>query len=690
MPKATDPSTAEPSAEPREPSAEPRVPSAEPQRDNIFKQFWNYISRCKLDGDKTYYFDPEKIKKFSLLINIIMGCVILVTCVYMINSNSEYYSDKEYLTREELNDNEKKLSNASLIEQYNNRINNIKINAGKRFETLFKQLAICSLIYFFICKVLLGAILSGASDQLFAILIMFILGGTGKMIEGYGLRDCLKIPGIKTNNPSQILIFDMFFTNTFAYLMDFVFAFAVAIIGFNCIDDRREMMKENLELSSKNVGRYFAYLFTVLSFVLLSGIIRPKVGLALYRIIGVPIIDATELKRKDINGSLLLPTDVSNYIQGIRAEDKKKGKNSIYDDNTPDKKILEDNPVLSMMGDTSVSYSEAGMGLLYNITFGLVGKKMDDPLVYYNTAYKGMGIVMAGVVELIVFICILFPVRKFLLYNLKTTKQDFNNGDYNDGYIGLIIKNVIVFVVLATLFFVGRHLTYGRWDYVEREDNDQKIIIPKSNSQSISCNFDVPFTSISLDFNYVLIIISLVLLFVTSLYILRGNYTNVSLYIGILMPFIISYGIVVLITNFLIPKEKESDNKESDSKDWTKYMNIFNPERDGSGRGSSFGISFAFALGMTLMMWYFSGRGRIYKPRFDWPWPYVENYDGLTKYNPKQPFSEPTLAGEDPLRTTQGFPEVVPTDIQRTGGKPRKGKKSSAKKSKVKAKGKKK
>uniref|UniRef100_A0A6C0CXW0 Uncharacterized protein n=1 Tax=viral metagenome TaxID=1070528 RepID=A0A6C0CXW0_9ZZZZ len=627
----------------------------EEESDNIIERSWKYISDP--DNRKSLY------KKIPYIINGIMVVYVLGSCVYMINTNREYDSDKEFLTRKDLTESEQNMSNASLVEDMDKRINNIKINAGQRFKTLFKQLFICSLVYLLICKIIFGPILTGEKDQLFAILIMFILGGTGKMIEGYGLRGCLNIPGIKTNNPSQVLIFDMFFTNTFAYLMDFVFAFAITIIGLKSSDeDRLKIMNNNLELSLENVCRYLAYLFTVLSFVLLSGIIRPKVGLALYRIIGVPIVDAKDL-RKDKNGSLILPTDVSKYIQDIRKEDESKDKPK-YDENTSDETILEDNPVLSMMGDTSVKYSDALKGIF--------GKKVDDPLLYYNTAYKGMGIIMAGVVELIVFICILFPARKFLLYNFKTNSQNTNNEDYIEGKSMLIFKNVIVFVILATLFFLGRYLTYGEWLYVEREDNDQKIIIPKSNSDSSSCDGPWPLT---INFNYVLLIISSVLLCLTSIYILWGS-TNMMLYVGILVPFIFSYGFVAFITNFLIPKENELDNKEPHSKDWrSSYMNIFNPERDESGRGFSFGISFVIALAMTLMMWFVSGRRRP----DGW---------GLTKDKPDITANW-SVKGPEAFRTT-GILKQSETSTGGSGVKSRKGKKSSAKKSKGKAKGKKK
>jgi hypothetical protein len=120
----------------------------------------------------------------------------------------------------------------------------------------------------------------------------------------------------------------------------------------------------------------------------------------------------------------------------------------------------------------------------------------------------------------------------------------------------------------------------------------------------------------------------------------------------------LSGGLVALIINTLMPIDKQ--------------YNIFNPDRKNKSKFNSLLSSYGYLYLMLIIMILASGRER--------------GGPGLTK----KPSSELRLVGDNPLRTTQFYSDAVQRGIVRNGGKPRKGKKSSAKKSKGKAKGKKK
>ena len=68
---------------------------------------------------------------------------------------------------------------------------------------------------------------SSSKSLLIAMGFAMFLGGTGKAIEILGFKNCFNDIGI--NSPSSILLFDMFFTNTFAYFFDLIAAFIAAL-----------------------------------------------------------------------------------------------------------------------------------------------------------------------------------------------------------------------------------------------------------------------------------------------------------------------------------------------------------------------------------------------------------------------------------------------------------------------------
>jgi len=227
-----------------------------------------------------------------------------------------------------------------------------------------------------------------------AIIFAICLSMSGKLIEKLGLANCLQLPVIDPKgSPGNVLLFDMFFTNFFAYFLDFIYAFAaVQVLSggsiFSLFKNKKfkDLMSNNLSFYSggsfkiKNVIRFLVYLGTIIIFWNWGSIIRPKVTLLLHRYLGIPVVDKNSLDLED-------------------EKDKK------------DKKGHE--------------------------------------LV---TTISTIGIISASVVEGLIFTGLLFPMRKFFLYTLDNG-EEYNNSKTSifAKFIGLVLI-VPIFIILITKY----------------------------------------------------------------------------------------------------------------------------------------------------------------------------------------------------------------------------------------------
>ena len=106
-----------------------------------------------------------------------------------------------------------------------------------------------------------------------AMVVAFFLGGTGKLIEGWGFKGCFNDIGI--DSPSSILLFDMFFTNTFAYFFDLVLAFIGAVAldkatNITNLDTEKLLINTNINILGwegfKNIPRFIWYCWVQVCF----------------------------------------------------------------------------------------------------------------------------------------------------------------------------------------------------------------------------------------------------------------------------------------------------------------------------------------------------------------------------------------------------------------------------------------
>ena len=224
-----------------------------------------------------------------------------------------------------------------------------------------------------------------------AIMFAICLSLSGKLIEKLGLANCLTLPIIDPKgSPGNVLLFDMFYTNFFAYFLDFIYAFAAVIVLsgkgtiFHLFKNQKftELLKNNLSfyadgsIQFKNILRFLLYLGTIIIFWNWGSIIRPKVTLLLHRYLGIPVIDKNQLDLED------------------EKEEKKEG----------------------------------------------------HVLV---TTISSIGIISASVVEGLIFTGLLFPMRKFFLYELGNTSE------YNSSKMSIFSKftGLVLIIPICIILF---------------------------------------------------------------------------------------------------------------------------------------------------------------------------------------------------------------------------------------------
>jgi len=227
-----------------------------------------------------------------------------------------------------------------------------------------------------------------------AIIFAICLSLSGKLIEKLGLANCLTLPVIDPKgSPGNVLLFDMFYTNFFAYFLDFIYAFAAVIVLsgegsiFDLFKNKKfsELLKNNLSfynggsIKFKNILRFLIYLGTIVVFWNWGSIIRPKVTVLLHRYLGIPLVDKNQLDLED------------------EKEEKKEGHELV-------------------------------------------------------TTISSIGILSASVVEGLIFTGLLFPMRKFFLYELgNTSEYKSNKMSILSKFIGLVLV-IPICIILFTKY----------------------------------------------------------------------------------------------------------------------------------------------------------------------------------------------------------------------------------------------
>ena len=293
-----------------------------------------------------------------------------------------------------------------------------------------------------------------------AIIFAICLSMSGKLIEKLGLANCLQLPIIDPKgSPGNVLLFDMFFTNFFAYFLDFIYAFAAvqvlsgkSIFGLFKNNKFKELLIENLSFYSngsfkiKNVIRFLLYLGTIIILWNWGSIIRPKVTLLLHRYLGIPVIDKHSLELED--------------------EDDK--------------------------------------------------EREGTELV---TTISSIGIISASIVEGLIFTGLLFPMRKFFLYTLDNGAE-YNNNKISilSKFVGLVLVIPICIILITKYTLASNDPQEDKYPKMFSLILGQYILIPtvlfimQSIFKVPAITFAKKHKNISLIFYFVMpIIISLIM-----------------------------------------------------------------------------------------------------------------------------------------------------------------------------------
>ena len=319
-----------------------------------------------------------------------MLTVIILYCISSYILNNVIQKDYNY---EEMKN---KLLSAKKSEDLIEPVNEIEKISKTRFYLLMSVFGILFISYVYYKT-------QTDKSESTAIIFAICLSLSGKLIEKLGLANCLTLPLIDPKgSPGNVLLFDMFYTNFFAYFLDFIYAFAAVIVLsgnesiFHLFKNKKftELLKNNLSFYSdgaikfKNIIRFLIYLGTIIIFWNWGSIIRPKVTLLLHRYLGIPVVDKNNLD---------------------------------LDDEDNDKKE----------------------------------KKEGHELV---TTISSIGILSASVVEGLIFTGLLFPMRKFFLYELGNTSE------YNSSKMSILSKFIGLVLIIPTCIILFTKYTLASDD----------------------------------------------------------------------------------------------------------------------------------------------------------------------------------------------------------------------------------
>lgn len=319
--------------------------------------------------------DPNHPTIRLIFLILITYCVIATVLNNFIQIDYDYEKTKQEIL------NAKKSEDLDPIRQKIDKV------SKPRFYVLGATMGILFVLYVYY------KVQTDTSESTAIFLLMFI-GMAGKLIEKIGLDNCLNIPIIDPKgSPGNVLLFDMFYTNFFAYFLDFVYAFAAVIVLsgkeniFHLFKNKKfgKLMKDNLsffadgKLKYINIIRFLLYVFVIIVFWNWGTIIRPKINLLLHRYMGIPVVDKNTLDLED-------------------TKDEKKD----------------------------------GHELVSTITT--------------------IGVISAATVEGLIFTGLLFPMRKYFIYALNNT-ADYNSNQLSVFIKFLFLVLLIpIFIILMTKY----------------------------------------------------------------------------------------------------------------------------------------------------------------------------------------------------------------------------------------------
>lgn len=319
--------------------------------------------------------DPEH-PTIRIMLIIILFYVI---CSFILNN----FIQKDYNYEEY----KKKLLEAKSEEDLKQPVEDIQKVSKVRFYFLFATCGLLFVLYVYYK-------FKTNRQESMAIFLLMGIGLTGKLIEKLGLANCLNVPVIDPKGaPSNVLLFDMFYTNFFAYFLDFLYAFVSVIVlekGAHILTMFKNKKFEgfvhnNLPIFSdgkfrpRNVLRFLIYIGTIIVFWNWGSIIRPKITLLLHRYLGIPVVDKNKLNLKEDK------------------EDKE------------DKKEKEGHELV--------------------------------------TTIPTIGVLSAAAVEGLIFTGLLFPMRKFFIYSLE------NSNEYHENKFSVLAKFVglVLFIPICII-----------------------------------------------------------------------------------------------------------------------------------------------------------------------------------------------------------------------------------------------
>ena len=313
-------------------------------------------------------------------IRFMLGIIVFYICSAFVLKN---FIQKDYNYKEIKN----KLLSAKKEEDLNEPVKQIEKVSKTRFYLLMSVFGVLFISYIYYKT-------QTDKSESTAIIFAVCLSLSGKLIEKLGLANCLTLPVIDPKgSPGNVLLFDMFFTNFFAYFLDFIYAFAAVIVlsgkgsFLHLFKNKKfiELLQNNLSFYSKgslkikNIIRFLLYLGTIVIFWNWGSIIRPKVTLLLHRYLGIPVVDKNKLDLEE------------------NKENKKEGHELV-------------------------------------------------------TTISSIGIISASIVEGLIFTGLLFPMRKFFLYELG------NSGEYHSNKTSIFSKFVgLVLVIPICLILMTKY-----------------------------------------------------------------------------------------------------------------------------------------------------------------------------------------------------------------------------------------
>ena len=312
----------------------------------------------------------------------IMLIIILfyVICSFILNN----FIQKDY----NYEDYKKKILEAKSEEDLKQPVEDIQKVSKVRFYLLFATCGILFILYVYY------KFKTNRQESMAIFLLMFI-GASGKLIEKLGLANCLNVPVIDPKGaPSNVLLFDMFYTNFFAYFLDFLYAFVAVIVNVPVLTMFKnkkfeEFVHNNLPIFSdgkfrpQNVLRFLIYIGTIIVFWNWGSIIRPKITLLLHRYLGIPVVDKNKLN-----------------LEG---------------DKNANKEDKEDKEVHELV-----------------------------------TTIPTIGVLSAAAVEGLIFTGLLFPMRKFFIYSLENSKEYHDNKfSVLAKFVGLVLFIPICIILLT-------------------------------------------------------------------------------------------------------------------------------------------------------------------------------------------------------------------------------------------------